>query len=99
MIAKIAAVFRLTALVTVDEITEPIRARVQLAATGKPQGHPVERLSYLITCHRCVSVWAGFVVLGLSRFAVGRVIINALALSQAEITLRGAADHLRGIEE
>lgn len=46
------AVHRLTRLVTEDEVTRPVRERVQDAA---PEG----RLAYLLTCPWCVSVWIG----------------------------------------
>ena len=98
LIASVLAVYRLTSLVTKDELTEPIRARVALAATGKPVGSLVERASYLVSCHRCVSVWAGAAVLLLSRFAAGRVLIAVLALSGTEIALRAVADKVAGDE-
>src|SRR2546428_343720 len=44
LLAAIFASWRLTELVTMDRITEPIRRRWP---------------SYLWTCPRCVSVWAG----------------------------------------
>lgn len=90
MLTQIAAVWRLTSLVTQDEITDPIRSRVQLAAMGKPVGSLPERASYLVTCHRCVSVWAAAAVLLLSQFKVGRVINTILALSQVEIIAQEA---------
>lgn len=55
------ATYRLTKLITTDEITEPLRERVWA-------NHPPEssRLGYLITCNWCTSIWAGS-ALGISR--------------------------------
>lgn len=84
------AVLRLTALVTEDEITEPIRSKVELKAMGKPYGSLPERAAYLVTCHRCVSIWAAGAVLVLERFKLGRALVDLLALSQAEILVKEA---------
>lgn len=47
------ATYRLTRLVTTDEIAEPVREKVWAA-------YPPEssKLGYLITCNWCTSVWA-----------------------------------------
>lgn len=50
-----AAVYRLTRLVTEDEILRPWRERLTAAA-------PTGRLAYLVTCPWCVSVWAAGVL-------------------------------------
>lgn len=86
------AVLRITTLVTEDEITEPIRARVDLEATGAEYGSLIERASYLISCHRCVSVWAAGLVLLLEQFKAGRVLVDLLALSQVEILVKEAVN-------
>lgn len=50
------AVARLTGLVTVDTITEPVRDRIVVKLDDAP-GSGGEWLSYLITCPWCASVW------------------------------------------
>lgn len=64
---------RLTQLVTEDEITRPIREGVQ-------RRWPDSKVSYLIGCRACVSIWSGLVV---SSGAVPRRVLLALALSSA----------------
>ncbi|MGV1079732.1 MAG: DUF1360 domain-containing protein [Candidatus Nanopelagicales bacterium] len=84
-IEMIAATTRLTILVTQDEIMAPVRYRLEDAAAGKPYGSPIERASYLITCPKCVSIWAGAALLAASTQPAGRALIRVLALSQAAI--------------
>lgn len=47
------ATYRLTRLITTDEISEPLREKIWA-------NHPPDtsRLGYLITCNWCTSVWA-----------------------------------------
>lgn len=46
------AVHRLTRLAVEDEVTRPLRERIEEAA---PEG----RLAYFVTCPWCVSIWVG----------------------------------------
>lgn len=50
LLTMLLAAFRLTELVTLDRITAPLRAWVPL---------------FVVTCGRCVSVWAAGIALGL----------------------------------
>lgn len=50
-----AATYRLTKFVTEDYITQPLREKV-FETFGDPQD---SKLSYLITCDWCISIWAG----------------------------------------
>lgn len=84
-LAQFLATERITRLVVEDKITEDLRYRV----IGR---FPNSKVSYLVTCPICVSVWAGFSVVALSKFRVGRSLVNALALSQATIYVRELQD-------
>lgn len=74
---------RLTALVTSDQIMQPVRSRFvnrSLREEAKPLD---ESLGYLVTCDSCVSVWAGAaVVLAYRSSRWGKAAVTALALSQ-----------------
>lgn len=54
IVITLLAVWRLARLVTVDEITAPLRAAV--AKRG-------DRFAYLISCPWCISVWVGWPLL------------------------------------
>jgi hypothetical protein len=73
VLVRVAAVRRLVELVVDDEVTKPLREWVD----GR---WPRSRLSYLVHCNRCVSVWAGFVVV-----AAPAWLVDALAYSAATI--------------
>lgn len=68
---KLLAVDRLTQLVVDDEITRPVREFVD-------RRWPGSKLSYLVSCKACVSVWAGLVV---SSGKIPRSVLSALAAS------------------
>jgi hypothetical protein len=70
---RLAAVYRLTGLVVDDEVTRPLRAWVHTRWPGSP-------VAYLLSCRRCVSVWAGLAVV----FAPAWL-VDALAGSAATI--------------
>jgi hypothetical protein len=75
------AVYRLTRLIIEDEVTEPVRDAVQ-----QRFGAPHEsRLSYLLTCPYCVSVYAAAAVSVADMIAprFWRPVSRALALSAA----------------
>lgn len=76
---------RLTKLVVDDEITRPIRESIE-SATG-----PDSKVTYLVNCPYCVSVWAGVAVQVLPRWAV-----RALALSGAALIGKWVADATEG---
>lgn len=57
----VAATHRLTTLVVKDEITRPIREKVEDTFGGE------SRLTYLVNCPACTSVWAAAVVTVLPR--------------------------------
>jgi|SRR6478735_3380216 hypothetical protein len=81
MLTKVFAVQRLTQLVTQDEITRPLRMKVDKWAGEAPEFSLKERAAYMIECPACTSIWAAAVVAGLSRFRLGRVAVRILALS------------------
>jgi hypothetical protein len=76
VIKQVLATKRLVRLITEDKITED--ARVWLFDRWPPEEN---RLTYLLTCERCLSVWAGFAVAGL----LPKVLVDTLALSEATI--------------
>lgn len=80
MIVRALATWRLTQAVTDDEITRPARE-------GVTRRWPGSRVAYLVTCRRCVSVWAGLVCAVLPRR-----ICAALAYSAVTILLNDALD-------
>lgn len=81
-----SATYRLTRLITEDEITRPLRERLW-------DRYPPEStaIGYLISCPHCVSIYAGAAVTGLAFIAASRaplrfpahLIIGTLALSGA----------------
>ena len=80
----VAAVWRLTRLVTEDEIVAPIRDAIS-------RRWPDSRLEYLVHCPYCVSVWAGLAV---ASGLVPRPVRYALALSAGTIAVRTAQSEL-----
>lgn len=76
-IVLILSTRRLTHLIVDDEITRLARQKAYRANNYW--------LSYLISCSRCVSVWAGLVLLLLSKKSLGSLLVNTLALSEASI--------------
>lgn len=77
------AVARVARLVVEDDIAEPLRAAAKSSGIAK--------LDELVNCRMCVSVWAGLAV---ATGVMPRKITYALALSEAAILLRRAADSL-----
>ena len=94
LLVESLAVARLTRLVTEDEITRPVRERVERWADGKPEGSVAERASFGITCAACSSVWAAAAVLAARGHPVGRSAVAVLALSQAGILVLAVNDRL-----
>lgn len=88
------AVARLTSLITEDEITEPIRSRVTEWSDRYPEGSVPDRLGYLVSCQRCVSVWAAGGVLVASYFRPTRPLVRILAASQAALAANAGAEWL-----
>jgi hypothetical protein len=69
------AVWRLVEILTEDEVSRPLRDQVA-------KRWPGSQAAYLLTCKRCVSVWAGLVVLILPEW-----LITALGWSTVTIWL------------
>ena len=82
---QVFAAQRLTQLITQDEITRPLRMKVDAWAGDAPEFSVKERAAYMVECPACTSVWAGAVVVLASRFRVGRVFNWVLALSGAAL--------------
>ncbi|AKJ72546.1 hypothetical protein PP301_gp008 [Gordonia phage GMA2] len=80
------AAHRITTLIIEDEISSPIRDRV-LDSTDNYM------VRYLLTCHKCMSVWSAFVVILLGHGSLGRVLLNTMALSEAAILIQHALDN------
>lgn len=74
---KLLAVDRITQLIVEDEITRPIREGVE-------RRWPGSKLSYLVGCKACVSVWAGLVV---SVGILPKPILSALAASDVVLLI------------
>lgn len=80
-VTQLAAARRLTRLITKDEIARPVRENSFV--------HSHEKLTYLVNCPICVSVYtSAAVVLSSILFPrVSKPIITALALAEAQATL------------
>lgn len=92
MITEILAVARATRLVTEDEITAPLRKKVERAAGDAPLYSARERLATLVTCSLCTSMWAAAGVLLANRTDAGRALVKMGALSEAAIWGRTVVD-------
>lgn len=89
----ILASTRLTTLITQDEITAPLRASLQARADSDPLSLAASyKIPYLLSCNRCVSVYAAAAILTLDSFRLTRPVTRLLALSQVAITLLDALD-------
>jgi hypothetical protein len=79
LIVDALATQRLTRLVVEDAITEPIRNFI-FKKFGEPEDN---RISYLITCPHCASMWIGFGVVAARTIApkAWRPLSYALAFS------------------
>lgn len=86
-IITVLAIRRLTQLVVQDELTSPVRDRIMEWAKDAPTGSPKERISYLVGCGACASVWASAVILLLNRHRTGRVLNTVLAGSGAVLIM------------
>lgn len=75
----VAAVHRLTRLVTSDELTRPLRERL---VDRNPDG----RLAYLAGCPWCTSMWAGLAVAAARRYAPRAWQPLAFALAASTVT-------------
>lgn len=82
---NVLATERVTRLVVEDEITRELRYWVQ-------SKWPTSKVSYLVTCPYCVSVWAGLAVSVVRRRPIGRALLYGLALSQATIHVKELKD-------
>jgi hypothetical protein len=91
----VLAAARLTSLVAEDELTQPIRNAVDDWAQVAPDSSLRNRLAYLVSCSRCVSVWAGAGILLAQTVPAARPLVKVLALSQAAL---GALTVLDAIE-
>lgn len=68
-LVRAAAAWRITELVVEDEVSRETREWVDR--------HAPDKVKYLVSCKRCVSVWAGFAVL----YLLPRRWVYALAAS------------------
>ena len=80
MIVPLLATLRLTRLAVEDEITRPIREKIE-------ERWPDSQLNYLVGCEACSSVWAGLVVQVLPK-----PVLLALALSQGVLGVKWMAE-------
>lgn len=79
MIKQALATKRIVRLIVKDEIFED--ARVWAFDKWPPEEN---KLTYLLTCEKCLSVWAGLVVTG---GLLPKVLVDTLAASEATILL------------
>ena len=88
------AVARLTSLIAEDEITAPLRDAVDRWVGDAPQYSLKERIGYLVSCPRCVSVYAAAGILIAGRMRWGRPLVKVLAASQSGLAALTALDYL-----
>lgn len=81
LLVRCLATWRITELVTTDEISRPARDWVA-------KRWPGSKAAYLVTCPRCVSVWAALAVAVLPEWAC-----RVLASSSVTILLGDVRDH------
>lgn len=79
------ATARLTRLVVHDDLTEPLRWKVDEWAQGAPRFSRKERIQLLVNCPKCASVWAGAAILVASRVPGVRHLVTVLALSEVTV--------------
>lgn len=77
LIVGVLATERITRLIVEDEITRPLREAITTQ-------FPNSKLTYLVSCKACVSVWAALAV---SSGLVPRRVTSALAFSSAMLIL------------
>lgn len=82
-------------MIAEDDLTRPLREKVDTWASEAPDGSLKERINYLVSCSRCVSVYAAAAILALEVLPVGRRVVNTLALSQAAL---GTLTYLDSVE-
>lgn len=83
----IGATSRLSSIISTEEITAPLRYKIEDWAHGHKLYSFPERLGYLVTCPRCSSVWAAAGVLALSTVPAAVPVLTVLAVSQAAIVV------------
>jgi hypothetical protein len=88
------ATHRLTQLVVEDEITRPARIAVAKWARGAEEFSFRERVDFALNCPACSSIYAGALILGLSKFTVGRWVVRVLAASGAALGWKAVMDKL-----
>ena len=77
---RTAAAWRITKLITEDEITRPMREKVD-------ELWPDSKVSYLVNCPACVSVWAG-----IAATLMPRALASALASSAGTLAAKWVAE-------
>lgn len=93
-IITVLATRRLTQMIVEDEITAPIRTRIEKWADQYEYGTPQERVAYLVGCGACTSIWAGGLVLLARRWRLGRFGLGVLAASQAALIVEAVVGRL-----
>lgn len=89
------AVWRLTRLLTIDGITEPMRDWLTEWTETGPQSPAKEKIAELAGCPHCVSVWAALgVVYAARRTPWWPVMADALALAAVSSLIADARDAL-----
>jgi hypothetical protein len=85
-VVRVAAAWRITRLIVEDEITRELRDAV------RDRFGEDHKLTYLVNCPYCVSVWAGLACMFLPRAVTGSLALSAGTLGikwVAEVTEAG----------
>jgi hypothetical protein len=94
-ILAIFANYRLSRLVSQDEIFKPIRAAIGKAASGKGENHPAYWLAELVYCPYCLGVWFAVILAWLTRkgkFHPSAFILRTFAIAGGQAWLQSMAD-------
>jgi hypothetical protein len=87
LLVRALAVRRLTELVVDDEVSKPLRDAVEARWPGS-------RAAYLLTCKRCVSVWAGLLIVICPAWLTGALAYSAVTILADEWRAKRGASAL-----
>lgn len=85
---------RLTQLLVEDELTRPLREKIDHWARGAEEFSLRDRVATLVMCPACMSVWSAGAVLLAHRHPVGRLLARVLAASAAALILEAIVGRL-----
>lgn len=88
--------YRLSVLVSKDQITEPLRAAIGQKAS---EGGLWKFAADLVTCPYCLGVWFAAFIYLLSRYHLGRVLIDIFAIAGLQDYLQSNLERMNKYAE